>query len=932
MTLDRLWILDRNEKVQAVLSNRGAACPFYDAIHKEQINGQNYLEFVVPADHPDAVYVAEENQVLYKDADNEYQLFVIKEVEDEHGDGIYKKVYCEHASSELLYFVVYDKRPQDKSASYMLSEVLSGTRWQVGIVEPTDIKSANFYYQNAYACVMDIVNLFGAEVRFRVEFTGSTVTGRYVDILIQRGSNNGKRYVYGKDVKGVRRTVDTTGLATAVIGRGKGVENEAGTGYGRKLDFADVEWSVANGDPVDKPLGQEWVGDPEALTQFGFPDGQGGYKHRTITADFEDETDPAVLLQKSWDYLQEIKNPRVTYEMDVVDLERAAGYEHESVRLGDSVLVIDRAFTPEIRIQARVIEIERNLLKPEEDKVVLGNFIEPYNVERRISDIQERVFDRTVSTSWLDGFIDAFKNELHSGNGTVRATWEGIINYDKPPEQGPTKFIKMVDGKIMLGDIVNGEENLGTFIDGKIVYADFIAAGTMLADRIRGGDLYLGGVVDGIGKDGRMYLVNSNDEIVAQLDATTKGFDELFVGKLTGNNVVTKNYDNLSIYVDPITGSDDNDGLTSSTPVASLEQAIDIIPEFNEATITINITSGSTLNEIVSITGKYGSGTIYFKFNNSTLNGYIRVGSCNQLIYIQDGTIVHTGEYHPQDGTAYACLRVYNSNWVVAQNMKFMGKNKCQFGVQCEGGNMVVTNCSLYDTSDSLIFATTGGTINAVDNVGSGAPVGIKANNTGTIAGYGTQPVGSVANTGGSAGGSVRGTWSSAETGTKPTTSSQPGKKTWTATWGHSWDTVYGWNASVPKQGNPGSWGSSGTHKGLWGFDYSNIQSTLAGKTIKSVRVKLTRKSSGGYYSSRPLYFYTHNKDSASGAEPTLSNSAGNLADFKPGESKWVNLPVSFGNALRDGTAKGIAIYINSTSQSYYVVMEDAATLEITYE
>ena len=60
------------------------------------------------------------------------------------------------------------------------------------------------------------------------------------------------------------------------------------TGYGRRITFADVEWSKANGDPLDKPKGQEWLEDPDATKQLGFSDG-----HMRIGLEvFEDVDDP----------------------------------------------------------------------------------------------------------------------------------------------------------------------------------------------------------------------------------------------------------------------------------------------------------------------------------------------------------------------------------------------------------------------------------------------------------------------------------------------------------------------------------------------------------------------------------------------------------------------------------------------------------------
>ncbi|MHC5848273.1 phage tail spike protein, partial [Streptococcus pyogenes] len=68
----------------------------------------------------------------------------------------------------------------------------------------------------------------------------------------------------------------TDDIVTCLIGRGKGEEiqheeaepkdveghlpqEERRQGYGRRIEFTDVVWSVEKGDPIDKPAGQNFV-------------------------------------------------------------------------------------------------------------------------------------------------------------------------------------------------------------------------------------------------------------------------------------------------------------------------------------------------------------------------------------------------------------------------------------------------------------------------------------------------------------------------------------------------------------------------------------------------------------------------------------------------------------------------------------------------
>ena len=158
-----------------------------------------------------------------------------------------------------------------------------------------------------------------------------------------------------------------------MYGRGRGEETDS-EGYGRRITFADVEWSVANGDPADKPLGQEWIGDPDALQVWGHLNPDGSKRHRMGVYVNEEQDDPEKLLRETWEQLEQLKQPLVTYELDVIDLEQVSAdeYKHEAIRLGDTVYVIDRHFATKFEVGVRVVKIERDLIAPENTRITLG--------------------------------------------------------------------------------------------------------------------------------------------------------------------------------------------------------------------------------------------------------------------------------------------------------------------------------------------------------------------------------------------------------------------------------------------------------------------------------------------------------------------------------------------------------------------------------
>ncbi|WP_339063551.1 phage tail spike protein [Tepidibacillus marianensis] len=488
-----ILIFNKNEQLETVLDNNGDSCPYYDAIHTEQINGENTFQFSIPADHPDAQYVVEGGLIAFKDVDQNYQLFEINRVEDDHSDSLIRTVYCEHAVYELLDEFIVDKRPTNTTAYNALTDALAGTRWQVGNIDELGLNSTNFYRENPISALQKILNTWNGEVGYRVEIVGNQITGRYIDIFQRRGADTGKRFEYGKDIESVERTVDASNVKTALYGFGKG--EETGDGYGRRLTFADVEWKVANGDPVDKPLGQEWVGDPNALSQWGRVNGT---RHRFGTYENPDTDDPIKLLEDTWSKLQEMKVPLVSYKMTVTDLELLSGYEHEAVRLGDTVAEIDRELNQPIITKERVMEVKRYILKPKKTGIVLGNFLPMITDDSaRLSSLESRVHTNSgiwndkykpgdpLLTSWLEGIIDTLQNEVRSTNGYVyMKDGDGIITLDKPIDQNPTKATRIKGGIISIADQIDpvtGDWDWRTFLTGSGAVADFINTGKLNA-------------------------------------------------------------------------------------------------------------------------------------------------------------------------------------------------------------------------------------------------------------------------------------------------------------------------------------------------------------------------------------------------------------------------------------------------------------------
>lgn len=395
-----LYIFDPYDNLVAILSNDGEeTCPFWSAPFKELLNQGTAFEFTAAGNHEDSQHIVAENQVAFMDKDGFFRLFTIKEPERTDGeDGPVITAVCEAAMLELNDEVIEDVRPYNVTLKTAITKALEGVRWKVGVVAELGLDSTNFYYMTPTEAITECINTWGGELRDRVEIEGNRITGRFIDILPRRGEDIGKRWEIDKDILSITERVQSY-PKTALYGRGSSLEvedeeGEATGGFTRKITFADIEWKVKNGDPVDKPKGQKWVGDPEALTVFGRENADGTIRHRKGIYESSEQEDPAALLQETWEALQQQKHPIRNFEMSVFLLENIIGYEHEKVRLGDTTFALDYSFAKPIEVEERVISFEYDVSDPDNSGVVeLGNFIDLYSDDARLDQIESELND-----------------------------------------------------------------------------------------------------------------------------------------------------------------------------------------------------------------------------------------------------------------------------------------------------------------------------------------------------------------------------------------------------------------------------------------------------------------------------------------------------------------------------------------------------------
>ena len=379
---------------------------------------------------------------------------------------------------------IKDFRPTNRELVGVLTTILDGSRWQLGTVNIQRRYTGNFYYVTRKEAISKLIEATQIEIKPRLEFSRGKITGRYLDVFTRLGARNGKVFVHGRDLLTVSEKKSQGAIYTAVVGRGKGEETDTG-GYGRRISFKDVEWRRTSGQPVDKPVGQEYVEIPSMTKLYGF---EKGTKPRIKIVEFQDEEDKEKLLRLSYEWLEKNSRMQVEYSAKVLNV--------GNLELGDTVGI----FNPKlgIKYETRVFKVKRNLVDNKLTEFGIGDKVTTSPFSRTIELAKEMKNFQDDTVYWLDKIRERLSDKLINEDGynyDLKADNEykvpaGYYSFDKPIDQNPTKVVYMGAGKIAIANSKKptGEWNWKTFLDGRGATLDLINTGVLRAGRIQSAD------------------------------------------------------------------------------------------------------------------------------------------------------------------------------------------------------------------------------------------------------------------------------------------------------------------------------------------------------------------------------------------------------------------------------------------------------------
>ncbi|EIZ4620850.1 hypothetical protein MPU07_000054 [Staphylococcus pseudintermedius] len=362
------------------------------AVHKRDINERmETFDFTILSEC--TTYMQERNRIIIQDKDKQYREFIIDRISADI-DG-YTEVetvasYLEDITKARPYAPGKLEKMTTKQA---LSDVLKDTGWEVSdATEYGGLRTTSWTsYNTRYDVLLQLCTTYDMMADFYIEVGSNRVDKRFVVLRKRNPLFKGKEITYGKDLTGLKRTVDFSEIKTALLCVGP--EPEEGK---KRVELV--------------------VKDDESQAKYGLP---GRYNWGIYEPETEDQNMTEKRLRTlGTTELNKRKSEVITYEVTAVDIEKE--FKHEIVNLGDKVRIKDREFTPPLYVEAEVISEEYDLIS-KDATYTFGEYKEFKESDLRSS------FDRK---------LDAIRQKLNDGlsnvNTIVRESLEGELQYFEP--------------------------------------------------------------------------------------------------------------------------------------------------------------------------------------------------------------------------------------------------------------------------------------------------------------------------------------------------------------------------------------------------------------------------------------------------------------------------------------------------------------------
>ena len=435
----RVAIYDNQMKKQAILENA------FNIGYEKKLNELWTSSFSLPADDPKNIYCNPLAYVEIFDQGERVDLFRITPSLLEKKDTEINIYQCEHVLATLLDDVLFQYHEiggtgifTTASINYVLNKQTL-TRWILG--------QNDFARQFLYKWENEnlLGSLFSIPKPFLEDYQWTWDTSSYPWVLnLVQISDEVQSYVrYKKNMQGISREIDPTELCTRLycLGYGEGVN---------QLTISEV-----NG-------GLPYI-DAATISQFG-----------TISKIFVDRRfeDAEILRSRGQALLSELQIPRITYEVDAVDISKITNDPVDKFQVGTYTRVIDTDL--DLNIKALIVALSKPDLTGSPGSVTIQIANKPRDVASSIAQLADR---QRI-------------NEVYAQGATNLDSHEFVDNCD-PDNPAILRFYvpeEMVRiNKMTLSYQTEAFRAFSRAIEGGGAFADTTAGGGAFADTTAGG-------------------------------------------------------------------------------------------------------------------------------------------------------------------------------------------------------------------------------------------------------------------------------------------------------------------------------------------------------------------------------------------------------------------------------------------------------------
>ena len=324
---------------------------------------------------------------------------------------------------DIPYYTLYER---------FTSDVVSSESWW----QTFDAPEPSSLFEYLMGRQGSLLQFFGGEYKFN---------WFDVSLLQNRGQDNGVFFIYGKNVKGITQTIDTSKTYSGVFPFWRGYEN-AGDEYDVVL-FPELEVHITQQTSYWKP-------------KVIFADNHSSFPYEKIlclnlTDKFQEVPTGAQLEAEATSYM----NNNKIYEPDVsLDISLATGYsgdnddlsQFENVSLCDIVTVSVPKFG--INVKAKVTKTEYDCLRERYDRILVGTVRKSFSrtIGDTIDSIESTLSSKTSTNAAEINTLKAYANQ--ESLNLYGATFAGYLTNGKTRIQFsillPKKFTAVTKAEI----------------------------------------------------------------------------------------------------------------------------------------------------------------------------------------------------------------------------------------------------------------------------------------------------------------------------------------------------------------------------------------------------------------------------------------------------------------------------------------------------